>query len=83
MGCLIYPKIKVKDVVEALNPIYGIDGVGPCLLGQPIESSDGRYAHIHPWSELEMDWLSARIVCITGAITLDELPEDWKSLTET
>ncbi len=80
MGVLVYPATAAKDVAEACQPIAGAESVGPCILGTPIESADGRYAHIHPWSEVEMDWLEARLNGITGAVVAEKMPEDWKPI---
>jgi hypothetical protein len=80
MAVIVYPVAKVTDVIEALDPIAGYVGIGPCLLGSPVESTDGRYCYCHPWNEAEQDFLAGRIDGITGAVVLDELPLDWVSL---
>jgi hypothetical protein len=82
MGVIVYPADQAKLVVEAVDPMCGHEGVGPCILGTPIESNDGRYAHIHPWSEAEMDYLAARVSGIKGAVVSDAMPKDWKGAKE-
>ena len=77
MGVLIYNKSDVEDILEACQPIAGFESVGPVLLGTPVESEDGRYAHIHAFSEEEMDFLEARISGITGAQVLETMPKDF------
>ena len=79
MAVLIYPVAQLEAVAEAVQPIAGYEGVGPCFLGTPVESEDGRYAHVHPWSEAECDFLAARVSGIGGAVVLELLPEDWRS----
>lgn len=76
---LIYPAAKAADIAEAIQPIAGYEGVGPCLLGTPAESADGRYAHAHPWSEAEADFLEARISGISGAYVAEKTPDGWKA----
>lgn len=44
--------------------------------------SDGRYCHVHPWSEDELIWLEARTSGITGIQILTELPSNWESKGE-
>ena len=56
MTVLVYPKEKAADVAEVLQPIAGYEGVGPLIVGTPVESVDGRYAHVHPLTEEEMDF---------------------------
>lgn len=75
---LIYPAAKATDIAEAVQPMAGYEGVGPCLLGTPAESADGLYAHAHPWSGVETDFLEARISGITGAYVAESLPVGWK-----
>lgn len=82
MGVLIYNKSDVEDILEACQPIAGFENVGPVLLGTPIESEDGRYAHIHAFSEEEMDFLEARVSGIVGALVLDAIPKDWVAKSE-
>lgn len=82
MGVIVYPKAQAAAVVEAVDPMSGYEGIGPCLLGTPIESADGRYAHIHPWSKAEMDYLAARVSGITRAQVLESMPVDFVSKTE-
>ena len=79
MAVLIYPVSQAEAVAEAVQPIAGYEGVGPCLLGTPVESDDGRYAHCHPWSEVEIDFLEARVSGISGAEVLEAMPADWVS----
>jgi len=79
MAVLIYPVAQLEAVAEAVQPIAGYEGVGPCLLGTPVESEDGRYAHAHPWSEAECDFLAARVSGISGAVVLEAMPADWVS----
>lgn len=76
---LVYPISAIEQVMEAVQPMAGFEGVGPCLLGSPIFSTDSRAAHIHPWSEVEMDFLAARVSGITGAVVADAVPKDFVS----
>ncbi len=50
--------------------------------GSPVRSADGRCAHIHPWSESEMDYLAARVSGIKGAVVSEKMPDDWKGAKE-
>ena len=77
---LVYPKEKAADVLEALQPIAGYEGVGPLLIGTPVESTDGRYAHVHPLTEEETDFCTARLYGIAGAVVQEAMPEDWVTL---
>lgn len=78
---LVYPKEKAADVLEALQPIAGYEGVGPLIVGTPVESADGRYAHVHSLTEAEADFCEARLYGISGAVVLETMPEDWVGLT--
>lgn len=52
------------------------DGIGPVLLGVPVELEDGRFACCHPWDEATIDWLAAYVQGIDGAevLEIDVLP---------
>ena len=83
MAVIVYPKAQAVAVVEALTPMSDdVQGIGPCELAGPMESTDGRYMHDHPWSQLEMDWMEGRISGISGAMVLTEKPKDWVTKTD-
>lgn len=80
---LIVPKKELADEIACTPDIE--DGVGPVMLGIPIELKDGRFAYIHPWNYVTVDWLKGYTLSIKGAEVLetDILPYPVKEIKET
>ncbi|MEA4924936.1 MAG: hypothetical protein VB084_06430 [Syntrophomonadaceae bacterium] len=73
MAILIVPTRDILIKIAATPNLAGDDHV---QMGVPVELADGRFAVIHPWGEVTIDWLAAYIAGIKGAEVLetDALP---------
>lgn len=65
MAILVVPNKTLLDEIVCTPDLEG--GVGPVLIGTPIELADSRLACCHPWTEVITDWLTAYVVGIAGA----------------
>lgn len=71
----------------AFTPDLSSDGgVGPVAIGIPLTEAvdkDPRYAVIHPFAEIDAEWVKAYCSGENPAmLVLDELPADWIYPTE-
>jgi hypothetical protein len=83
MSIFLYPSDRYEEVMEAAQPIVD-DQVAPLILAQPVIGTDGSvnwYAHIHPYSEEQEQWLLARMDGISEAAIVTEFPSWWTSLS--
>jgi len=74
MAILIVPNKDILTEIACTPDLEG--GIGPVLLGEPLELADGRFACCHPWNEVTLDWLAGYVQSITGAevVESDVLP---------
>jgi|GEM_PF-2169928 hypothetical protein len=68
MAILIVPS---KSLLDELIFTPNLDGEGSVKMGMPVELADGRFAVIHPWQEVSVDWLTAYVQGIAGAEVLE------------
>ena len=58
------------------------NGIGPVLIGTPLQAQDGRVAISHPFSEVDLDWFSAYTQGEHPAVVItDTLPVDFIPIT--
>ncbi len=81
MAILIVPTRELLDEIACIPNLDG--GIGPVMMGIPVELADGRFAVVHPWHDVSIDWLTAYVSGIEGAEVLegDTLPypvKDWR-----
>lgn len=69
MAILIAPTQALLDKIACTPDLE--NGVGPVVLGVPLELADGRLACCHPWSEVTIDWLTGYVQGISGAEVLE------------
>lgn len=76
MAILIVPNQAILDEIAATPDIEG--GIGPVMMGTPLEAKDGRFAVCHPWNRVSIDWLTAYTKGAAKAEIVDELPKDFE-----
>lgn len=69
MAILIVPTKTILNEIACTPDLEG--GVGPVLIGVPLELADGRFACCHPWNEVTIDWLAGYVQSISGAEVLE------------